>query len=59
MTDNRISWQIAAGWEPVEAAFRRNFEAGTEIGAAVAVQHRGEMVVDLWGGLRDPASGAP
>lgn len=54
-----ISGHVATGWEPVLAAFRENFARGAEIGAAVAVQHDGEMVVDLWGGVRDPATGAP
>jgi len=44
---------VAAGWESVEAAFRQNFELGEETGASVAVYHRGEKVVDLWGGTFD------
>lgn len=59
MTAHRVSGHVAAGWEPVRAAFEANFASGAEIGAAVAVQHRGAMVVDLWGGIRDPKSGAP
>lgn len=59
MTRYQISGQVAAGWEPVRTAFCRNFDTSGEVGAAVAVQHRGELVVDLWGGLRDPATGAP
>ncbi|WP_299864525.1 serine hydrolase domain-containing protein [uncultured Hoeflea sp.] len=59
MIDQQIQGHVATGWEPVRAAFRQNFASGAEIGAAVAVQHRGEMVVDLWGGVRDPATGAP
>jgi CubicO group peptidase (beta-lactamase class C family) len=38
--------------------FRRNFTDHGEIGAALCVFHRGEMVVDLWGGVRDEATGA-
>lgn len=59
MTDHPIAGCVSPGWEPVQAAFEENFASGTEIGAAVAVQHRGEMVVDLWGGVRDPETGAP
>ena len=44
---------VAAGWEPVEAAFRLNFELGEEGGASAAVYHRGIKVVDLWGGSFD------
>jgi len=39
--------------------FRANFEERGELGAAVCVYHRGRKVVDLWGGVRDPASKAP
>jgi CubicO group peptidase (beta-lactamase class C family) len=45
--------EVRKGWEPVQAAFLQNFELGEEIGASVAVYHRGEKVVDLWGGSFD------
>ena len=38
-------------FEPVREAFRANFEEGSEIGAAVAVQVDGRTCVDLWAGL--------
>lgn len=54
---------IAKGaFEAVEQAFRRNFEPGAEeheIGAAVAVFHKGELVVDMWGGWTDTALSKP
>jgi CubicO group peptidase (beta-lactamase class C family) len=50
---NRIHGHVAPGFEPVEQEFRRNFEKRREIGAACAVYHHGEKVVDLWGGYRD------
>lgn len=59
MTNPSISGHVSAGWEPVERAFRKNFEERAEIGAAVAVRHRRELVVDLWGGIRDPKTNAP
>ncbi len=34
----------------VKAAFAANFEQGIDVGASVALVHRGEIVVDLWGG---------
>ena len=49
----------AAGWEQVEGAFRRNFADRHEVGAAFAVYHRGQKVVDLWGGVADEETGAP
>jgi CubicO group peptidase (beta-lactamase class C family) len=41
---------VAPGFEAVQAEFRRNFSERGEIGAACAAYHRGEVVVDLWGG---------
>jgi CubicO group peptidase (beta-lactamase class C family) len=43
----------APGWEDVRDAFEHNFDNGLEIGAAFSAYHRGERVVDLWGGLAD------
>ncbi|HXP21580.1 MAG TPA: serine hydrolase domain-containing protein [Streptosporangiaceae bacterium] len=40
-----------AGFEDVARVFRRQLRRTTG-GAAVAVYHRGELVVDLWGGRR-------
>jgi CubicO group peptidase (beta-lactamase class C family) len=54
-----VRGRIAPGWERLAEVFARNFATRGEIGAAVAVQHRGELVADLWGGIRDPATGAP
>ena len=36
-----------------------NIDSGDDVGASVAVVHRGEMVVDLWGGWSDPARTVP
>lgn len=55
----RISGFARPGFEAVREAFRSNFERGRELGAACCVYVRGERVVDLWGGVRDAASGAP
>ena len=46
-------------FEAVREAFLRNFEEDGELGAAVAVTHRGRLVVDLWGGWCDPARTRP
>jgi CubicO group peptidase (beta-lactamase class C family) len=43
----------------VREAFARNFAERDELGAAVCVLVDGEPVVDLWGGVADPATGAP
>jgi CubicO group peptidase (beta-lactamase class C family) len=46
---------VAAGFEPVRAAFEANFSSYGEVGAAVHVILDGEPVVDLWGGAADAA----
>src|ERR1043166_4445329 len=43
----------------VRSAFEKNFEEHGEVGAAVAIYHKGRPVVDLWGGQRDRDSGLP
>jgi CubicO group peptidase (beta-lactamase class C family) len=50
---------VAPGFERVREVFTENFADREELGAAVAVYHRGEPVVDLWGGYRDPARKSP
>lgn len=47
---------VRAGFEDVARVFRRQLRRTTG-GAAVAVYHRGELAVDLWGGWR--AEGQP
>jgi CubicO group peptidase (beta-lactamase class C family) len=59
MNTARIHGTAAPGFEEVAAAFEQNFRQRGELGAACAVFHRGEPVVDLWGGCRDAATGAP
>jgi len=50
--------QVAPGFEPVRDEFERNFTQRGELGAACAVFVGGQPVVDLWGGVRDEATGA-
>lgn len=58
-SSSTVKGYVAPGFEPVRDAFEQNFKEGKEDGAACAVYFRGERVVDLWGGLRDPKTGAP
>jgi len=52
-----IGGAVAQGWEPVRDAFVNNFRTTEEVGSGVSVFHRGEKVVDLWGGtFEDPAA---
>jgi CubicO group peptidase (beta-lactamase class C family) len=50
---------VAPGFEEVRDEFARNFAERDEVGAACAVYHRGQCVVDLWGGHRDMARTLP
>jgi CubicO group peptidase (beta-lactamase class C family) len=47
-----ISGFIAPGYEAVLEAFKRNFLARRELGAACSAYVSGRCVVDLWGGSR-------
>jgi CubicO group peptidase (beta-lactamase class C family) len=49
----------ASGFEGVRDAFDANFAKGLEIGASFSAYHRGEKVVDLWGGTADVATNRP
>lgn len=50
---------VAAGFELVRDAFLANLAERGELGGAVCVVVGDDVVVDLWGGIRDRASGAP
>ena len=50
---------VSPGYEAVREAFTENFLQRREIGAACCVYHRGEKVVDLWGGIRNKTTGEP
>ncbi|MFP3901495.1 MAG: serine hydrolase domain-containing protein [Acidimicrobiia bacterium] len=50
---------VAPGFEPVRDAFVDNFARRGEVGGAVCAVVGGEVVVDLWGGVRDRATDAP
>lgn len=54
----------AEGFAPVAEAFAAHFRESErretrEIGASLAIYHRGECVVDLWGGRADVANQTP
>jgi deazaflavin-dependent oxidoreductase (nitroreductase family) len=50
---------VSPGFEPVRDAFVANLTERHELGGAVCAVVDGEVVVDLWGGLRDAVTGAP
>lgn len=59
-SDNRVAIRgnVSSGFEAVREEFEKNFLFRGERGAACAIYHRGEKVVDLWGGRRCHQSGA-
>lgn len=54
-----IDGWVASGWEDVREVFQANFDHGSEVGAAFSAYHRGDKVVDLWGGVADDTTGRP
>ncbi len=54
-----IDGKVEAGWGGVRDEFAANFDERGDVGAAVCVYVDGRRVIDLWGGVADPASGRP
>ena len=54
-----IEGQVQPGFEPVRAAFEKNFAERHDVGASVCVYRHGEPVVDLWGGTADVTTNRP
>jgi len=52
-----ISGYVKPGFEAVRHAFMENFTRRNELGAACCIYYQGEKVVDLWGGIRNKATG--
>lgn len=50
---------VVPGFEAVADAFAENFTRRHELGGACCIYVQGEKVVDLWGGIRDKATGEP
>jgi CubicO group peptidase (beta-lactamase class C family) len=59
LQDVHVGGYVSPRFEPVCDAFAENFTRRHEAGGAFCVYHRGEMVVDLWGGLRNRSTGEP
>ena len=54
-----VQGHVSAGFECVRDAFVQNFARRHEVGGACCVFHRGDKVVDLWGGMRNRATRQP
>ncbi|HEX7668116.1 MAG TPA: serine hydrolase domain-containing protein [Polyangiaceae bacterium] len=55
----KVEGQVGSGFEAVREAFAGNFARRRELGGACCAYHRGEKVVDLWGGIRNKRTGEP
>jgi CubicO group peptidase (beta-lactamase class C family) len=58
-TSLTISGFVKSGFEAVREAFVGNFNQRNDLGAACCIYYQGEKVVDLWGGIRNKATGEP
>jgi CubicO group peptidase (beta-lactamase class C family) len=54
-----VHGHVTPRFTAVREAFAENFARRGELGGACGAYHRGEKVVDLWGGVRDKRTGAP
>jgi CubicO group peptidase (beta-lactamase class C family) len=54
-----IQGRVSPGFEAVGEAFVENFAQRRELGGACCAFHRGEKVVDLWGGIRNKQTDEP
>ncbi|PVD30183.1 hypothetical protein C0Q70_09445 [Pomacea canaliculata] len=50
---------VHPAYQPVADLFRKLVEDGTERGGSFAVYHKGEKLVDLWGGYANPYTRLP
>ena len=54
-----VEGHVSRGFETVRDVFAENFTHRHERGGACCVYYKGEKVVDLWGGVRNTATGEP
>ena len=56
---HNVEGQVSRGFEPVREVFADNFARRRELGGACCAYHRGQKVVDLWGGIRNKQTSEP
>ncbi len=59
MKPDAIKGHMSHGFDAVRLTFAENFARRRELGGACAAYHRGEKVVDIWGGVRNKETGEP
>lgn len=52
---SNIAGRHDARFDAVRAKFEQNVASGEELGASLVLDMDGDVVIDLWGGFRDPA----
>jgi CubicO group peptidase (beta-lactamase class C family) len=56
---NVVHGYVSPDFQGVREVFAENFVQRRELGGACCVYHRGDKVVDVWGGTRDKHTGEP
>ena len=59
VASHAIEGHVSRGFEAVRDAFEENFAGRGELGGACCAYHRGEKVVDIWGGVRNKVTAEP
>jgi CubicO group peptidase (beta-lactamase class C family) len=54
-----VEGSVSRGFAAVRETFAENFTRRHELGGACCAYHRGEKIVDLWGGIRNKETGEP
>ena len=54
-TSTQVNGYVAEGFEAVREIFATNLSSGEELGATFSVVKDGEIIIDLYGGVRDEA----
>ena len=54
-----VEGHVSRGFEALRDVFEENFARRGELGGACCVYHRGEKVVDIWGGVRNKVTAEP
>ena len=56
MSSDLVSGFCETRFQKVRDLFTQSVESDYEVGATLAVEYRGEMVINLWGGYQDAAN---
>ena len=59
MSDDLVEGYCDPRFQSVRDQFAQALASGFDTGASVAVEHQGEMVVNLWGGYKDREKQTP